>query len=132
MPTQNVNLIDAALSRPNWLNTDGYVTLRNCDRLGWAWQWLRRDVSFRTMLRSTTCLTSMENGIVQLDSTLEQQAWGIMFRRIDGENEYILESKYLLMDPHSYSRSTREKRRYGRFVRPNSYEGHRDCSAAGW
>lgn len=77
---QHMDLNNATLLGQERPGVDDYRVLWNLDRIGWAWQWLRRDANFKEALKSSTYLTGVGRSAIRRDAMYELQPWGIMFR----------------------------------------------------
>jgi hypothetical protein len=119
------NPVDAALSVPDWQDAVAYQSLQHMDRPGWAWQWLRRNCSFKDALKSSTCLTRIDRTVVGLDTTAHTPTWGVMFRRHYQRCQGILAARSMPLGSHG-RRGTEERcDARGRPVRPGSGSDHR-------
>lgn len=124
---QNKSPVEAALSVPDWQDGAAYQSLQQMDRLGWAWQWLRRNGGFKEALKSSTCLTSTDRAVVRLDNTATTPTWGLMFRRHYQRCQSLLATRSMPVGSCGRRRAGESCDGNGRPVRPGGGSDPRKC-----
>ncbi|TWB18434.1 hypothetical protein FBZ87_1169 [Nitrospirillum amazonense] len=76
---------------PDWRNGASYRALLTLDRVGWAWEWLKRNGEFRTQLGGLSPHFRREGQVLTAVGDLSSlKAWGVLFRRFVRQGTGVL------------------------------------------
>ena len=66
--------------RADWRDPSSYQPLLKLDRVGWAWEWLRRNPEFVAAMPKSSVQVATEPRVVTLLDAPLVARWGILFR----------------------------------------------------
>ena len=65
----------------DWRDPSSYQPLLKLDRVGWAWEWLRRNPEFVAAMPKSSVQGAMEPRVVTLSDAPLAMRWGVLFCR---------------------------------------------------
>jgi len=88
--------------RADWRDPSSYQPLLKLDRVGWAWEWLRRNPEFVAAMPKSSVQVATEPRVVTLLDAPLVARWGILFR---WAGRRLLESIRLLIRARTRGRA---------------------------
>jgi hypothetical protein len=88
--------------RADWRDPSSYQPLLKLDRVGWAWEWLRRNPEFVAAMPKSSVQVATEPRVVTLLDAPLVARWGILFR---WAGRRLLESIRLLIRTRTRGRA---------------------------
>jgi len=88
--------------RADWRDPSRYQPLLKLDRVGWAWEWLRRNPEFVAAMPKSSVQGAMEPRVVTVSDAPLAARWGILFCRA---RRRLLESIRLLIRARTQRRA---------------------------